>query len=282
MKRYLASAAVVLLSATFTPAPGDAAPIKRTPSIDPRFETLDPDNGFPDRHRVLEDASRRPEGGSFMLVAPGDPLGINTSETTTGYWLPLSQRLSTLMEASVAPSTFGGAERSILGQVGAQFGSGWGMQAGVRRSELGIAAPEGLVEKNGLGLTTLPPPLSGGPNLGAELGMVTFERSWDRYRGAYTLYSGHADGGNIATSHRVQVDYFYSARNSVGLSYTTGRSFDYPLPMSTMTPLDVSNVGIVGEHWFGASWAINYNALIEDRGIQGLKPELRLGLRMQF
>lgn len=285
MKRgvHLASAAALLLCIAPAIAQAQTPPPKRLARVDPRFETLRPDNGFADwRRALLEDPVRWSEGGSaYALVMPGDPLGFSTSESTGGYWLPLSHRLSTLMEASVAPGSLGGAERSILGQVGAQFGAGWGMQAGVRRSELGIAAPEGTARANGLGLTALPAPWSG-PPLGAGLGMVTFERSWERYHGAYTVASGRADGGTVATSHRVQVDYFYTARSSFGLSYTTGRTFESSLPMSTMTPLEISNVGVVGEHWFSPSWAINYNALIEDRGIQGLKPELRLGLRMQF
>ncbi|PWT73488.1 MAG: hypothetical protein C5B46_05330 [Proteobacteria bacterium] len=250
--------------------------------LDPRFETLRPENAFADWRRVLDDPTRWSEGGiAYANIAAGDPLGLSTSESTGGYWLPLSQRLSTLMEASVAPTSLGGAERSVLGQVGAQLGSGWGMQAGVRRSELGISTPEGAAQYSGLGLTALPVPWSAG-NSGAGLGMVTFERSWERYHGAYTVYSGRVDGGATATSHRLQFDYFYSARSSVGLSYTTGRTLDYSLLSSTLTPVETSNVGIVGEHWFSSSWAINYNALIEDRGIQGLRPELRLGLRLQF
>jgi len=52
--------------------------------------------------------------------------------------------------------------------------------------------------------------------------------------------------------------------------------------LNAMTPIETSNLGVIGEHWFTPSWAINYNALIEDRGIEGLKPEIRLGLRLRF
>jgi hypothetical protein len=79
-------------------------------------------------------------------------------------------------------------------------------------------------------------------------------------------FSG-AEGGATATSHRLQLNYFTlpAARGPVS---TLGRSFDSSLPLNAMTPVESTNVGVVGEHWFTPSWAINYNALIEDRGIQ--------------
>jgi len=208
-------------------------------------------------------------------------LGLNGPETVGGYWRPLSQRLSSLVETSVVPGSLGGGERSVLGQLGTQFGNGWGMQAGIRHSELGVPLPDATGERSGLGLTALPP-VNLGPTVGADLGMVTLERFWDRYRGAYTVSSSRADGGSIATSHRLQFSYFYSGLNSVGLSYTTGRTFDTAAPLYAMTPVDSSNVGVVGEHWLTPSWAINYNALLEDRGVAGLKPEIRVGLRLRF
>jgi hypothetical protein len=51
---------------------------------------------------------------------------------------------------------------------------------------------------------------------------------------------------------------------------------------------DVSNLGVTGEHWISPSWAINYNAgvnysvLTPESNVSGLKPELRLGLRLRF
>ena len=54
------------------------------------------------------------------------------------------------------------------------------------------------------------------------------------------------------------------------------------LGVNSMVPVETNNVGVVGEHWISHAWAINYNALIEDRGIEGLKPEIRLGLRLRF
>jgi len=272
------SAALIFLS---FPAHGQVSGNKHSASRDTRFDTLRPDSGFSDWRRLaLEGGSRPHENGSgYAQVTPGDPLGLNASEVTSGFWLPLSQRLSSLVEASVVPGAMGGAERSVLGQVAHQLGAGWNMQAGVRHSEIGVTLPESFSGPS-LGLSSLPPPTRG-LTAGADLGVLTLERFWSNYRGAYTVASGRADG-STATSHRVQFDYFYDTRSSVGLSYTIGRSFESPFGVNSMVPVETNNVGVVGEHWISRAWAINYNALIEDRGIEGLKPELRLGLRLRF
>ncbi len=279
----LAAAAALLLCLTSLQAQTSDSSARQSTARDARFETLRPDSGFSDWRRLsLEGGARPAEAGvAYAYTLPGDPLGLNGPETVGGYWHPLSQRLSSLVETSVVPGSLGGAERSVLGQLGTQFGNGWGMQAGIRHSELGVVLPDAAGGRGGLGLTALPP-MNLGPAVGADLGVVTFERSWDRYRGAYTVSSGRAEGGALATSHRLLFSYFYSGRSSVGLSYTTGRNFDTAVPLYGMTPVESSNVGVVGEHWFSPSWAINYNALLEDHGIAGLKPEIRVGLRLRF
>jgi hypothetical protein len=278
---YVASSAALLFVNLGAYAQVSAG--KPSISRDTRFDTLRPDSSFSDWRRLALEGGSKPSEGAigYAQLNPGDPFGLNAPEATTGFWLPLSQRLSSLVETSVVPSAFGGAERSVVGQVARQLGAGWNMQAGVRHSEFGVSLPESPAGSGGLGLTSLPPQTRG-LTTGADLGVVTLERFWSNYRGAYTVASGRAEGGSTATSHKVQFDYFYDTRSSVGLSYTIGRSFQSPLGVNSMVPVESNNVGVVGEHWISRAWAINYNALIEDRGIEGLKPEIRLGLRLRF
>lgn len=278
--RYVAASATLILLSF--PAYAQVSGNKHSVSRDTRFDTLRPESSFSDWRRLsLEGGSRPRENGfGYAQVTAGDPLGLNAPEVTSGFWLPLSQRLSSLVETSVVPGAMGGAERSVLGQVAHQLGAGWNMQAGVRHSEIGVTLPDSFTT-SGLGLSSLPPPTRG-LTAGADLGVLTLERFWSNYRGAYTVASGRADGGSTATSHRVQFDYFYDTRSSVGLSYTIGRTFESPVGVNSMVPVETNNVGVVGEHWISRAWAINYNALIEDRGIEGLRPELRLGLRLRF
>jgi len=232
---------------------------------DRQFETLRLDSALSDLRRA-----RGPVRGDLEPVfAAGDvpALGLHTQEVASGVYRPLAENLSTLVETSYASGTGLSTEWSVFGQVGARFGDGWGIAAGLRHSEQAFTSL----------LTPAFAPAS------ADLGMLMFERQWERYRGAYTYYTGRSEAGASASGHRFQLDYFYSPRSSVGLAYTTGRQLDTLSPFGSLTPAaEVANIGVGGEHWFSPSWALNYNALVEDGGSQGLQPELRLGLRVRF
>lgn len=221
-----------------------------------RFETLRPGA------TLLRGNDMPDEGFDYSTV--NDPLGADVS---AGIHLPLSRRLSTLLETTQAHGIGLTSEWSMLGQVGASLGRGWGLSAGLRHSELGM----------------LEQPLGSMPHIAAgsaDLGMLSVERYWNAYRGSFTYFTGRADDGASGSGHRIAVHYFYGERNSVGLSYTQGPALG--LGTRTTDDGDLRNMGITGEHWFTRSWAVNYNALVEEIGDRGLRPELRLGLRLRF
>jgi hypothetical protein len=253
--------------------------IKLPAGVGQRFETVRTDSSFPDWRRVYLDAAGHHANAGTGYAYVSDPL---SQETTSGVLQPLAENLSSLLETSYTPGLQGMPERSVLGQIGTQFGNGWGMQAGVRHSEIGLRAVEVAPMRTEWQLPRNSVAAS------ADLGMLTFERYWNRYRGAYTFFGVRTDTGTLATGHRVQLHYFYSERNSVGLAYTIGRPFDPALGFGNSVAADVSTVGVTGEHWISSSWAINYNAgvnyymLTPDSGTSGLKPEFRLGLRLRF
>jgi YaiO family outer membrane protein len=256
-----AAAALLPLSAAY------AKGIKLPASADRQFETLRLDSALSDLRRPEKGVAQR-EIDPVFAAGYAHPLDVQTQEVASGVYRPLSENLSTLVETSYARGNGLTAEWSVLGQVGARFGSGWGVQAGLRHSEQELEAH------------MLPPALAPAT---ADLGMLTFERQWNRYRGAYTYYTGRSDAGASASGHRIQLHYYYSPRSSVGLSYLTSRQLDAGSQFGTLNPgADVANVGVTGEHWFSPTWALNYNALVEDGGSQGLNPELRLGLRVRF
>jgi hypothetical protein len=193
-------------------------------------------------------------------------LGVNQ---TSGVYQPLSQSLSSLIETSHATLGDLGAEWSVLGQVGASLGEGWGVQAGLRHSEAGLAP--GMSQ---------PYALRQGA---AQLGMVTLERNWQGLRGAYTLFGSYADDGAAGRGHRLEVQYYYSERSNVGLSYTAARPLQPGTSVSAYQPLEGNHLGFSGEHWFSQAWALNYRALVQELGpASGLKPQIRFGLRYTF
>jgi len=228
--------------------------------LDLRFETLRPGASLLDSRRDQEQRN-----DSFGYSAVNDPL---SGETSAGVYHPISEGLTSLLEATQTQSMGLTSEWSMLGQIGASFGDGWGLSAALRHSELGLQqVPFGDSAYASAG--------------SADLGMVSVERWWNSYRGSYTYYAGRTDTGNSASGHRFQVHYFYGERNSVGLSYTLGPSLGLGASANA-DESELRNMGIAGEHWFSRRWALNYNALVEDFGDGELKPELRLGLRLRF
>src|SRR5215475_8105436 len=112
MKRWIhfASASLFL---------GCTAPLLAQP-LDARFDTLRPDSSFSAWRRLGLEGGSRPfdSGGAYAQTVPGEPLGFNCPDTTGGYWHPLSQSLSSLVETTVTPGSLGVAERSVMGQLG--------------------------------------------------------------------------------------------------------------------------------------------------------------------
>ena len=204
--------------------------------------------------------------GAFAYANPADPTGATVAG---GVYQPLSDSLSTLFESTYTNAGGLEQERSMLGEFSAAFGAGWGMRAGMRHSELGLKEMPMYTPATG--------------SLGSsDIGMLTLERNWDRYRGAYTYYAGRSDTGTTASGHRFQLNYFYGERSSVGLAYTAQQQTDALTGVRMNGLPDTSNVGLVGEHWLSDTWSLRYDALMEDTGTQGLKPEIRLGLRLSF
>lgn len=224
--------------------------------LDLRFETLRPGALAPDARTGLRD-----DGFGYSAIT--DPL---RAEVSSGLYHPVSDRFSTLLESTHAQGIGLTSEWSMLGQLGASFGEGWELSAGLRHSELGLRQPFG----------DMPHMLAGS----ADLGMLSVERSWRGYRGSYTYYAGRSDDGASASGHRFQLHYFYGDSNSVGLSYTLGPTLGLGTRLTEES--ESRNMGITGQHWLSPRWALNYDALVEDFGDGDLKPELRLGVRMRF
>ena len=182
---------------------------------------------------------------------------------TAGYYRSLSDGLSSLVETSYLPNLQGVPEWSVLGQLGASLGSGWGVQAGLRHSELGL----GTFDLR---------------RLDAQLGLFTLEKVWNNYRSQYTLYTSRRDNGVATSGHRVALNYLYGTNSSVGFAYERSRNADSPLALPIGTCAGTSNVGVSGEHWLSRSWSMNYDALFMQDAGEGLKPEFRVGLKLSF
>jgi YaiO family outer membrane protein len=233
-------------------------------SKDPRFDTLRPDNSFRDwRRAYLEPEALGTNGSVYSSGLDAERSVGRSQELLAGYYRPLSESLTSLVEASYVPNLTGLPEWSVMGQVGAMLGSGWGIQVGLRHSELGLMGVEGRRAE-------------------AQLGMFTLEKVWNSYRSTYTVYTSRVESGTATSGHRVALNYQYGVNSSVGLAYGRSWNADTPLALPLSSGAVSSNVGVIGEHWLTRTWSVNYDALFQQDGTQGLRPELRVGLKLAF
>jgi len=107
------------------------------------------------------------------------------------------------------------------------------------------------------------------------------QRQWGPLRGAYTLSSGYSDSGAPAPSQRVQLMYDYGNRSTIGLSYTSGKELEPGIAPLAMTPIDVRDLTLSGNHWLAPQWAFTYN-LSNYETSSYRRQGLRFGIRHTF
>lgn len=262
-KRRLA-AGVLCALATAGAAAQQSSSTPAAPRDTAHFGTLRPDNGFRDWSRAYQAPGAFTGAAGLYSGTAGYERADGQGEMVAGYYRSLSESLSSLVETSYLPAARGLTEWSVLGQMGAMLGDGWGVQAGVRHSELGLGRLEGRRTE-------------------AQLGLLTLEKVWQQYRSQYTVYTSRRDNGGEGGGHRFSLDYLYGYRSSIGLSYGRAWSSD-PQVSAVQVPVSAASaLGVTGEHWLSREWAVNYDALFQQDGANsGLVPEIRVGLRLAF
>ncbi len=181
---------------------------------------------------------------------------LTDREVSAGYYHPLGERWTALVEASDSPEHNFLAKNSVYGQLQASFAQGWDLQGGWRHSQYTFAY--------------------------ADLAVVTAERYWGSYRGAYTLYEGRVQGAGAAPSHKVLLAYYYADRSNVTLTLAQGRQAESLGPALGVLLVDVTTVSLSGRHWLNSAWGVTYEALTEHQGNLYSRKGIRLGLRYAF
>ena len=182
--------------------------------------------------------------------------GLNDIDGTVGFYTPLNTTWTSVLEASVSPSHHVSPKYSLFGQLHKALGSGWGVEAGVRHSEYEHSAVDIL--------------------------SATAERYWGNWRVAYTLYAGRPQGAASGTAHRLQLTRYYHERNSIGVSYTTGREVENVGPPTGVRATNVKDWTISGRYWLSNAWGLSYELVSHEQGTLYRRQGLRLGVRHSF
>ena len=168
------------------------------------------------------------------------------------------------LPSSVVPQSpydprFAGAPRyTLVNQVSQSLPGGWGLGFGLRQTDYGFAT--------------------------GNLLAFSAEHYFGNVRGAYTLYSNGANGGNFGAAHRFQVNYFYGERNVVGVAYTTGRDIENMNLSAIGLPVsDSRDLALSGRHWLSTNWALTYDVLSQEQSLWNQRRQgLRLGVSRSF
>ena len=182
---------------------------------------------------------------------------VNNTDLKFGLFRPLG-RVTPLGEGNVNPIFDTIPKYTLYSQVTQPLGGGFGLGFGVRHNEYNFAA--------------------------SNLLALSAEQSVGSFRGAYTLFSNRNDATGSGAAHRFQLSYAYGDRNTVGLSYTTGRDVE-SLHMPMGVPLgaslgDVRDWSLSGRHWLSTNWALTYDVQTQDSLYR--RQGLRLGVSRSF
>jgi YaiO family outer membrane protein len=117
--------------------------------------------------------------------------------------------------------------------------------------------------------------------LQTRVGFLKIERFWESFRASYSFQLERANSSNLAPSQVLLFDYLFTARDSVGVSYSAGREFADFGTLGTLNT-EVRSLGIRGQHWFKKDWAFTYQAGHSDHGSLPAYDQVRLGLQRSF
>lgn len=181
---------------------------------------------------------------------------LDDQELFAGAYVPLSTDWAAVVEGSTSPSHKVLARWSAFGQLHRKFANGWNLQAGWRHTEYN--------------------------NTATSLASLTTERYWQNYRAAFTAYSGKLDGvAGTFPSGRVQFDYYYSDRDRIGVSLSTGREAEN-LGAAGVLVSKVRDAALIGNHWINPQWAMTYSANVHRQGDIYTRHGIELGVRRRF
>jgi YaiO family outer membrane protein len=208
--------------------------------------------GFSDWQNLYLAASHKfaPRQTLYGEVHEAERFSQRDKKLVAGYYHPLGDKTTALIEAGVSPDHRFLPEWSLLGQFDRQLGAGWGLQLGFRHSEYSQSA--------------------------SDLAVLTAERYWSSYRAAYSLYVGKPEGAGSASSHRVAVEYFYADRNSVGIAFSRGKEVEN---VGTVITTNVRSIALTGRHWFTPTWSIQINAGWHEQGDLYVRKGVGLGIQ---
>ena len=211
----------------------------------------------------IQGLDRVPERNTIyglLRETPGPRLADGTAQpafccTRSDTLTPPGQFASTIAVRQVSPTLY------IFGMLrkkrfNIELDDGWNLQAGIR-------------------------PMQYSDEFKTRVGYVTAEHRWNNFIASYSYELERASGVAVAPSHVLQVNYLYSAHNSIGISLTNGHEVAYFGPLSIVNT-EVHSLAISGQHWLRQDLALTFQAGFNNHGSLPAQSGIRMGLSHSF
>ena len=189
-------------------------------------------------------------------VRETERFSLRDTEAWAGYYHPLGEKWTALVEASASGQHNVLPKTSVFGQLSRTLPDGWGLSAGLRHSEYTASRVNLLV-------------------LGAE-------RYFGDFRAGYTLYAGRPEGAQTGLAQRFALSYYYGEGSFAGISVTGGREVENVGPPVGVTSTNVRNLTLTGRHWFARDWGLSWDLVAHEQGSLYRREGFRVGLRYRF
>jgi YaiO family outer membrane protein len=177
------------------------------------------------------------------------------TEIMGGFYEPIDDHFTAVVEGSVSPEHNFLASRSLLGEIEYNGANGWAGEIGLGHTEYNITL----------------------------VNLLTFnvERSWGNYRVAYTRFQSFLPGNGTANSNQVQAAKYYGDRNWYGVTISDGNELE-ALSTKQILSSHVRTLVFSGLHWLKPTLGLTYTLGNFHQGNFYTRNGIQFGLRQQF
>ena len=151
---------------------------------------------------------------------------------------------------------FGNVRKKKKRGLNVDFDEGWKLQAGSRKAEYSSVHR-------------------------TRVGYLTVERDWERMHAGYSFQLERFSGWQVAPNHVFQFDYRYSAVDSIGVAFTTGRRVTHFGALGIQNT-KVKGITVRGQRVLAETWALTFEAGYNDHDALPSHAGIRLGLQHSF
>jgi YaiO family outer membrane protein len=188
-------------------------------------------------------------------ITASSRFGLDDTTALAAGYLPLSEKTTLFMEASLSPTHRVLPLHTLHAQFNRALADGWGIQGGWKHLTYNNTAVEVLD--------------------------LTVERYFGAFRAAWTITPSRSTTAGSASAQRLQLGYYYGDGNAVQLLVASGREVDKPSAVDSVIATDVRNVSLFGQHALSPAWVLVYGLGYTEQGAT-VRKAVNAGLRFRY